>query len=72
MSSKDSLSLVGYCGLYCGLGAQRNRIPQLAKNYNKVSVKKVTLHGTKVCQSGKIVFPCLKLFIRACRLELYM
>jgi len=31
MSGKDSTGLVTYCGLYCGLCAQRNRIPQQAQ-----------------------------------------
>jgi len=31
MSSQDSLRLVGYCGLYCGLCAQRSRIPREAR-----------------------------------------
>ena len=31
MASEDQLSLVGYCGLYCGLCTQRNRIPKQAK-----------------------------------------
>ncbi|MBO3809072.1 MAG: DUF3795 domain-containing protein [Candidatus Brockarchaeota archaeon] len=30
MSKKDLLHLVAYCGLYCGLCAQRRRIPQQA------------------------------------------
>jgi hypothetical protein len=28
MSNHDSVRLVAYCGLYCGLCAQRSRIPQ--------------------------------------------
>ena len=31
MTSQDQISLVGYCGLYCGLCAERNRIPKQAK-----------------------------------------
>ena len=31
MSKQDSLRIVGYCGLYCGLCAHRNRIPQQAR-----------------------------------------
>jgi len=31
MPSKGSASLVTYCGLYCGLCAQRNRLPKQAK-----------------------------------------
>jgi hypothetical protein len=38
MSKQDSLRLVTYCGLYCGLCAQRNRIPQQALQF------KQTLH----------------------------
>jgi hypothetical protein len=30
MSNEDSLRLVTYCGLYCGLCAQRSRIPRQA------------------------------------------
>lgn len=29
--TENTLQLVGYCGLYCGLCAHRNRIPQRAK-----------------------------------------
>ncbi|MCK4320570.1 DUF3795 domain-containing protein [Candidatus Bathyarchaeota archaeon] len=29
--TENTLRLVGYCGLYCGLCAHRNRIPQRAK-----------------------------------------
>ena len=29
--SKDALRLIGYCGLYCGLCAHRNRIPKRAR-----------------------------------------
>jgi len=31
MPNQDSLRLVTYCGLYCGLCAQRSRIPQQAR-----------------------------------------
>ena len=35
MTNKDMLRLVAYCGLYCGLCAHRNRIPQQAKQLQK-------------------------------------
>jgi len=35
MSKQDLLHLVGYCGLYCGLCAHRNRIPQQARQLQK-------------------------------------
>ncbi len=35
MSDQDLLRLVAYCGLYCGLCAQRRRIPQQALRLQK-------------------------------------
>lgn len=35
MPKQDSLRLVTYCGLYCGLCAQRTRIPQQAEQLQK-------------------------------------
>jgi len=35
MPNQDSFRLVGYCGLYCGLCAQRNRIPQQAQQLQR-------------------------------------
>lgn len=35
MSEQDFLRLVTYCGLYCGLCAQHNRIPQQARQLQK-------------------------------------
>ncbi len=62
--TENPLRLVGYCGLYCGLCANRNRIPQRAK------LLKETLHEEgmdfwyKYIPSMKETFPTFWEFLK--------
>jgi hypothetical protein len=55
--AEDKLRLVGYCGLYCGLCAQRNRIPLQAKVLRDSLRKEGYASWYKHVESMKDTFP---------------
>lgn len=60
---KDILRLVGYCGLYCGLCAHRNRIPQRARLLRETLHEEGMDSWYKFVPSMKDTFPTFWRFL---------
>ncbi len=61
--TENTLQLVGYCGLYCGLCAHRNRIPQRAKLLRKTLHEEGMDSWYKYYRSMKDTFPTFWKFL---------
>jgi hypothetical protein len=61
--SKNLLRLVGYCGLYCGLCAHRNRIPQRAELLRETLHEEGMDSWYKFIPSMKKTFPVFWKFL---------